>query len=58
VSLNLRTLLTQLAATVGLSSQLAAVQSKLQGSTGATVRAVPQAKLGDREVDGLGAPGH
>jgi hypothetical protein len=46
VSLNLRTLVTQLAATVGLSSQLAAVQSKLQGSTGATVRAVAQSKLG------------
>jgi hypothetical protein len=46
VSLNLRTLVSQLAATVGLSSQLAAVRSKLQGSTGATVRAAAQAKLG------------
>ena len=46
VSLNLHTLVTQLAATVGLSSQVAAVQSKLQGSTGATVRAVAQPKLG------------
>ena len=32
--------------TVGLSSQVAAVQSKLQGSTGATVRAAAQQKLG------------
>ena len=46
VSLNLHTLVSQLAATVGLSSQLAAVRSKLQGSTGATVRAVAQSKLG------------
>jgi hypothetical protein len=46
VSLNLHTLVTQLAATVGLSSQVAAVQSKLQGSTGATVRAAAQNKLG------------
>jgi hypothetical protein len=46
VSLNLHTLVSQLAATVGLSSQLAAVRSKLQGSTGATVRAAAQAKLG------------
>ena len=46
VSLNLHALVTQLAATVGLSSQAAAVQSKLQGSTGATVRAVAQQKLG------------
>ncbi|HUO71732.1 MAG TPA: SHOCT domain-containing protein [Solirubrobacteraceae bacterium] len=46
VSLNLHTLVSQLAATVGLSSQLAAVRSKLQGSTGATVRAAAQNKLG------------
>ena len=46
VSLNLHALVTQLAATVGLSSQAAAVQSKLQGSTGATVRAAAQQKLG------------
>ena len=46
VSLNLHALVTQLAATVGLSSQAAALQSKLQGSTGATVRAVAQQKLG------------
>ena len=46
VSLNLHTLVSQLAATVGLSSQAAAVQSKLQGSTGATVRAAAQQKLG------------
>jgi len=46
VSLNLRTLVTQLAAAVGLSSQLAAVRSKLQGSTGASVRAAAQQNLG------------
>jgi len=46
VSLNLHTLVSQLAASVGLSSQLAAVRSKLQGSTGATVRAAAQSKLG------------
>ena len=46
VSLNLHTLVSQLAATVGLSSQLAAIRSKLQGSTGATVRSVAQSKLG------------
>jgi len=46
VTLNLHTLVSQLAATVGLSSQLAAVRSKLQGSTGATVRAAAQSKLG------------
>jgi hypothetical protein len=46
VSLNLHTLVTQLAASVGLSSQLAAVRSKLQGSTGASVRAAAQQKLG------------
>jgi hypothetical protein len=46
VSLNLHALVSQLAATVGLSSQVAAVQSKLQGSTGATVRATAQQKLG------------
>ncbi len=46
VTLNLHTLVSQLAATVGLSSQLAAIRSKLQGSTGATVRAAAQSKLG------------
>ena len=46
VSLDLHTLVSQLAAAVGLSSQVAAVQSKLQGSTGATVRAAAQQKLG------------
>ncbi len=46
VSLNLHALVTQLAATVGLSSQVAAVQSKLQGSTGTKVRAAAQQKLG------------
>ena len=46
VSLNLHELVSQLADTVGLSSQLAAARSKLQGSTGATVRAAAQSKLG------------
>ena len=46
VTLNLHTLVSQLAATLGLSSQVAAVQSKLQGSTGASVRAAAQQKLG------------
>jgi hypothetical protein len=46
VSLNLHTLVSQLAATIGISSQVAAVQSKLQGSTGATVRTAAQQKLG------------
>jgi len=46
VTLNLHTLVSQLAATVGLSSQVAAVQSKLQGSTGASVRTAAQQKLG------------
>jgi len=46
VSLDLHSLVSQLAATVGLSSQLAAVRSKLQGSTGASVRSAAQAKLG------------
>ena len=46
VSLNLHTLVSQLAATIGVSSQVAAVQSKLQGSTGASVRAAAQQKLG------------
>jgi hypothetical protein len=46
VTLDLHTLVTQLAATVGLSSQLAAVRAKLQGSTGATVRSAAQQKLG------------
>jgi hypothetical protein len=46
VTLNLHTLVSQLAATLGISSQVAAVQSKLQGSTGASVRAAAQKKLG------------
>ena len=46
VSLNLHTLVSQLAATIGISSQVAAIQSKLQGSTGATVRSAAQQKLG------------
>ncbi len=46
VTLNLHTLVTQLAARLGFSSQLAAVQSKLQGSTGASARSTAQNKLG------------
>jgi len=46
VTLDLHTLVSRLAATVGLSSQLAAVREKLQGSTGASVRAVAQQKFG------------
>ena len=46
VTLNLHTLVSQLAATLGVSSQFAAVQSKLQGSTGASARAAAQKKLG------------
>ena len=46
VTLNLHTLVSQLAGTLGISSQVAAVQSKLQGSTGASVRTAAQQKLG------------
>ena len=46
VTLNLHTLVSQLVATLGLSSQVAPVQSKLQGSTGASARAAAQKKLG------------
>jgi Short C-terminal domain len=46
VTLNLHTLTSQLAATLGISSQVAAAQSKLQGSTGASGRAEAQQKLG------------
>jgi hypothetical protein len=46
VTLNLHTLVSQLAATLGVSSQVAALQSKLQGSTGASARAAAQQKLG------------
>lgn len=46
VTLNLHTLVSQLAATLGLSSQVAAAQSKLQGSTGASARSTAQNKLG------------
>jgi hypothetical protein len=46
VTLNLHTLVSQLAATLGISSQVAAVQSKLQGATGASVRTAAQQKLG------------
>jgi hypothetical protein len=46
VALQLRPLLTQLAAQLGLQQQFEAVQSKLQGSTGATARGTVQEKLG------------
>jgi Short C-terminal domain len=46
VTLNLHTLVSQLAATLGVSSQVAAVQSKLQGATGASARGAAQQKLG------------
>jgi Short C-terminal domain len=46
VTLNLHTLVSQLAATLGVQSQVAAAQSKLQGSTGAKVRGAAQQKLG------------
>ena len=46
VTLNLHALVSQLAASLGLSSQVAAVQSKLQGSSGASAKATAQKKLG------------
>src|SRR3954471_19266509 len=46
VTLNLRTLITQLATSLGVQSQVAAAQSKLQGSSGAQARALAQQKLG------------
>jgi cytochrome b561 len=46
VTLNLHTLVSQLAGTLGLQSQVSAVQSKLQGATGAKVRGAAQQKLG------------
>ena len=46
VSLQLHPLLVQLAAQLGLQQQLATVQSKLQGSSGAVARSTVQQKLG------------
>ena len=46
VTLNLHQLVSQLAATLGLQSQVGSVQSKLQGSTGAQARSLAQQKLG------------
>jgi len=46
VTLQLHPLLTQLAAQLGLQEQLASVQSKVQGSTGAAARSTVQQKLG------------
>lgn len=46
VTLNLHQLVAQLAATLGLSSQAAAVQGKLSGLSGASTKATVQKKLG------------
>jgi hypothetical protein len=46
VTLNLHAVVSQLAATLGVQSQVAAVQSKLKGTTGAKARAAAQQKLG------------
>ena len=46
VTLNLHALVTQLAADLGLSSQLAAVRAKAGGSAGQAARATAQQKLG------------
>src|SRR3954447_21570915 len=46
VTLNLHTLVTQLATSLGVQDQVAAAQSKLQGSGGAQARALAQQKLG------------
>jgi hypothetical protein len=46
VTLNLNTIVDQLAKDLGVQSQVATVQSKLQGSTGASVRSTAQQKLG------------
>jgi hypothetical protein len=46
VTLNLHALVDQLAASVGLTSQVAAARSQLQGSSGAAARAIAQQKLG------------
>jgi hypothetical protein len=46
VALNLHDLVDQLAASLGVQSQVAAARSKLQGSNGAKARALAQQKLG------------
>jgi Short C-terminal domain len=46
VTLNLRSLITQLASSLGLSSQLAAARLKIPSGAGATVRSAAQNKLG------------
>src|SRR3954471_10109090 len=46
VRLNVHELVSQLGASLGIADQVGAVQSKLQGSTGAQVRGVAQQKLG------------
>src|SRR4051794_1391447 len=46
VTLNLHTLVDQLAANLGIERQVAAARAKLKGSTGAKARALAQQKLG------------
>src|SRR3954469_9484009 len=46
VTLNLHTLVTQLATSLGVQDQVAAARAKLQGSGGAQARALAQQKLG------------
>ena len=46
VTLNLHALVSELAATLGVSDQLAAARSKLQGSAGTSARGAAQQKLG------------
>jgi hypothetical protein len=46
VALNLRSLVDELAATLGLQKQVDAARSKLQGGTGATIRGAAKQKLG------------
>jgi hypothetical protein len=46
VTLNLRSLITQLASSLGLSNQLAAAKSKIPSGAGATARNAAQSKLG------------
>ena len=50
VTLQLHTLLVQLAAQLGLQQQFESVQSKLQGSTGEVARGAVQEKLGVKPV--------
>lgn len=47
VTLNLNTLVSQLATTLGIQQQVVAAQSKLRGSAGASARKTAQQKLGN-----------